>query len=278
MFHRSRRKWGGDLAKHKKKVFVIRSGVVVLSLLVLLISLSFLSKYSKLLISEINVSGNSVVSTDDILGVVERNLSGAHFWLFSKRNIFLYSKKKIESEIRTEFKKIKDIDISLMDFKNLSLEVTERKPNSMWCGVEFNLASTDCYFLDGDGFIYSNAPDFSGNVFFKVYGPLPSKNDPIGQNFLPVSKYQNQTFFNGVVLQGGLESVALLKLPDNDVEIYFEGGGKAIFNLNQNINKVSNDLISILNDDNFKNLFNDGERQLDYIDLRFDNRAYYKFK
>ena len=71
----------------------------------------------------------------------------------------------------------------------------ERKPHSVWCGNNLEAVNPDCYFVDKEGYIYSQAPIFSGNIYVRGYSNLElaiedaSPVDYIGKYFLATDIY-----------------------------------------------------------------------------------------
>ena len=67
-------------------------------------------------IEKIEISGNSLINSDDLIEKVKAKLEGKYLGLFPKANIFIIPKKKILAEMPQKFKRIK---ISLL-IKNIS--------------------------------------------------------------------------------------------------------------------------------------------------------------
>ena len=263
---------------HKKEIFIFRSGIVTLILVVLLFVLIYLSRIDYLRISSITAEGNSVTSSSDIEKIVKANMAGFYFKMFSKSNALLYPKNEIKDDLMNKFQRIEEINFSVKNFEELFITIKERKPDILWCGMEIGIAEEEqCYFIDSDGLIYSKAPNFSGNVFLRAYGNIEG-SDPIGQEFLSVSKYQSLKFFQSAIRQYGLTPIAVSKLSDDDMEMRFEEGGKLLYNSDQDMVRLGDDIGSILKDEEFKNGLESGELNLDYIDLRLGNKVYYRFK
>jgi hypothetical protein len=266
------------LYNQKKDVFILRFSVVVLILLLILFGFIYLSRIEFFRIKTMTTEGNSVTSSQDIERIVEENIAGFYFKMFSKRNVLLYPKNKIKKDLMDEFQRIEDVDLAVKDFSDLKIVIEEREPDILWCGTKFDIiGNEDCYFIDADGLIYSKAPNFSGNVFLRAYGDI-SASDPIGVEFLPVSKYQSLKFFHSTIRQYGLTPIFIIKLSNDDMEVRFEEGGKLIYNSEQDMVKLADDIGSILKDPEFKDGLNSGELELDYIDLRLGNKVYYRFK
>jgi len=261
----------------KREAFLRSSGLISLLFLVVLISLIYVSRIERFLIDEVKAEGNSVTSSAEIEEIANENLSGLYFKMFPKRNFLIYPKGKIEDDLRKEFRRIKTIDLTVSEFKKLNISVAERRPDSLWCGEIFEESlSGECFFVDSEGLIYSKAPNFTGNVFLRNYGKVDDPLNPIGGEFLPLSKYQSLKFLLNVLEQYNLVLIVVVKLPAGDIDIYFEDGGKLMYNSNQDIVRISEDLSSVLKDKEFKDDLENNE--LDYIDLRFDNKVYFKFK
>jgi len=277
MAYRGNIKRGGRLREQKKENFLLKSGIIVLTLLILLVSLIYVSRIPSLNFSRVSIEGNSVTSDSDIEKIFNKNISGFYLKMFSKKNIFIYPKRRITKNLKEKFLVIKDVEISIKDFEELKINIKERRPDSLWCGNVLTITSNskDCYFVDEEGLIYSDAPEFSGNVFLRLYGYV-GDSSLIGKEYLPVSKYQSLKFFKNTIEQYGLIPIRVVRLEKDDMEIWFKDEGRLIYNLNQDIARLSNDLGSIVKDSEFKNELE--EKELDYIDLRLGNKVYYKFK
>jgi len=196
-----------------------------------------------------------------------------------RSNVFIYPRSGIKEALLEEFRRIEEVQVSVKDLEELEVVIEERKPNSLWCGESLENSSNEkCYFIDLDGLIYSEAPNFSGNVFLGVYGEIENALDPIGEHFLTVSKYKNYKFFENSLSQYDLGPIILNKVDNGDLEIYLKSGGKILYNSEQDIVRLSENIGSILKDSGFKEDLNRSDQELEYIDLRFGNKVYYKFK
>lgn len=264
------------LAQYKREVLIVKIGFFVLLFLLILSLLIYLSRISRFHLNKIIIEGNSVTLESEIKETILRNTAGYYFKMFPRKNIFIYPKSRIKEDLMEEFKRIKSVELSIEDTEELHITIKEREPDTLWCGLK-KVDKSDCYFVDKDGYVYSKAPNFSGDVFFKVYGEV-NGGGPIGGQFLQQSKYQSLLFFKSAIEEALLKPVAVFKSIDGDMEIYLDDDSRIIYNLEQDINRLATDLALILKNDSFLKEMAEKGTPLDYVDLRFGNKVYYKFK
>src|SRR3989338_7707402 len=211
------------LRRRRQKIFAIKAVMVFLLLICFVLFLSWLSKISSLQVENIEVSGNLTVLKDEIIGSVKTETSAKYLMLFSKNSISLYPKKSIEKKLLDDFKKIYKLSIKSKGLKTLVVNIAERKPNSLWCfsesedgNIRNNTNLGKCYFLDEEGVIFSEAPDFSGNAFLRYYGLLDETEQPIGKIYLPIGKFKEASRFVSSLETLGLNKVEFRAESEND--------------------------------------------------------------
>lgn len=273
------------LRRRRQKIFAIKVLGCFLLLIGFVFLFSWLSKMSAIQIVEIKVSGNSAVEENEIKKLITEEISKTYFGLFSKNSRFLYPKNKIEEKILNDLKEIEKIEIKSKGLKAMTVSVTERKPDSVWCADKDNNAENknsknadSCYFLDKEGMIFSNAPDFSGGTYIHYYG-LIGTSTPIGKTYFPSFKFKEiNSFLNSLKGLGVIISEFRAET-ENDYEIYLENGSRIIFDDKQSFEKTLANLESILSEIGIgKGLSTSSSIKLDYADLRFGNKIFYKTK
>lgn len=279
-FRQRKRVRSERLALRRRKMFLWKAGgALVLGILLVTFS-SWVLHRPYLQINHIIVNGNSVVSDKDITDVTENVLSGKYVFLFPRTNSLLYPEKEIETSVLAAFKKIERVDIVRIDFQTLSMEVEEQKPHALWCGEEGDTLTDgeeerNCYFLNAEGFIFSHAPNFTGNVFLRFYGGIMDGN-PIGAYYL---KTNNEFIRTNVLIDSikklDMNPIELRLLEEADMELYMDGGSKILFARDQRPSEVLDNLKVVLESETFQNK---AKRDIEYIDLRFGNKVYFKLK
>lgn len=143
----------------------------------------------------------------------------------------------------------------------------------------------DCYFLDASGYVFAKAPAFSGDILVRLYGPLaaeaddaaPAKTDTIGKYYLPASKFPAiRSMVRGVSLLS-LTPSSLVRKEDGDYELLLKGGGKILFSDKEDPVRIVSNLDSALSSDPLKKNMAEKRSALQYIDLRFGNKVFFKF-
>ena len=287
MFKR-RRKIGSlsmsGVRKRKRKKFIFFLSAMLFLIVVFVFLFAILLRVDNLKIKSVFVYGNSAIRQDEILKIVNDKLNSKYLKIFPRDNILLCPKSEIETQIYDAFKRVKNADIETDGLNSLILRIKEREPFALWCGAENSDEYQECYFMDNSGYIYSRAPNFSGNVFIKYYGTI-NAGKFIGSTFMDAEEFSKVSF-----LIKSLESINLTPIffavnKNGNYEIYLgknSGGGgiydgKIIFDKSNDIGQVFANLKSIL-ENNIVGNDKDKNLRLDYIDLRFGKKIIYKFK
>jgi len=230
-------------------------------------------------LQQIEVTGNSVIRDEEILAVINKDISGKYFWLFPKSHFLILPKTKIKNDLLASFAQILELKIERNGFQSLIIELAERQPYALWCD---SFTEDHCYFMDNLAYLYDRAPNFSNNVYFKYLGGISGV-----ATSTDLSRILRRTYLEGVD-QGGFEKINLFirllediningyKLgveDNNDCHLFFNNGSRLIFDSHQNLDEVFKDLQALLID-----LGDLKDQEFDYLDLRFDNKIVYKFK
>lgn len=287
----------------KKRQKVLRKKMIFYAFIVLLVftGLAFLSRWQKMNIdvNNIQIEGNKVIDSEMIDGVVKDNVEGNYIWVFPKTNVFLFPKDKIARELAFKYKRLKNISINIQNLNTLNISLDERTGKYTFCGATVDLqidlpvknmaTKQKCYFIDSDGYIFDEAPYFSGDVYLKFYGTTAMNGDLTAQGGDPLGSYFYEPIFNKLILfkesteKFGIKPVAFSVEDSGDIKMFLSSstsdlGPEIIFKSDANFEKVSENLQSVLTTEPLQSDFKNKYSSLLYIDLRFGNKVYYKFK
>ncbi|PIP87022.1 hypothetical protein COW81_02475 [Candidatus Campbellbacteria bacterium CG22_combo_CG10-13_8_21_14_all_36_13] len=272
--------------KHRdkqKSLRVIILAVILVLLLFIILFFSWVGYGQKFKIKNIEVSGLSTLSKSSVLETVENTLNRKLFFIFPRDNTVLISKRGIVSDIKNTFKQSSRVDVSLKDLNSIEIDIEERKPIGVWCTSRRLITEVfveKCYFIDSTGYVFSDAPKFSGNLFFKYYGGNTNES-PVGSRYLPEKVFRERAFFIASIPNLGINPISYKWGENGDSTIVVapqnEKGldGKIIFNNDDELGAVYDYISSALLHEDFKYL---DQRiiKFEYIDLRSGNKIFYK--
>lgn len=263
--------------RKRRKQYAIRTAVGFLLFVFLFGGLAFLSQLPALSIVNIAVSGNTTVSEEDIREFLHERLAGNFIYAFSRANTFLLQPNLVEKELLETFKKIKEVQVKRTDVQSIIVSIVERKPLYVWC-AEGAAESDDCYFLDIDGFAFAPAPHFSGHVYFEFYKSFEAGGqNPIGSFILPETEFKRFISFRNALREIGFDPYALLFLENDDYSFLLPDGTQIFFNGEQDFDLLVQNLSAALDTEQLL-LPRKRGASLEYIDVRFENKVYYRFK
>lgn len=276
-----------ELKKGKREVFIKKTLYIIFSFLIIFVLLGFASKWNRMNIENIEITGNNVTDTDAVRELVEKEIGGHYLWLYPKTNFLFYPKSNIENRLRDEFKIFKDISINVASTKTLNIFLSERTPAYTWCGNglpqgEEEAEQNKCYFMDESGYVFSIAPYFSGDVYFKFFGPLIG-DEIMGSSFLP-DIFEKIISFLDAIRKMELKPASLLALNDENLEIYLSSNTlppdapKIIVKRDFDVEKTAENLQTALATEPLQTDFKKKYSSLMYINLGFGNKVYFKFK
>ena len=211
---------------------------------------------------------------------------------------------KIEKDIAPHFKEESKGSV-------LSVSITEKESVAVWCEAEIIIKEPDeepaesnketaeveneviaeeatepkeikqvkeCYYLDKDGIVYGKSPIFEGGLILSIndFRPL---NVELGRQVLEkdvlglilgIDKQVPAIFKNTPQAQGlGVSVIEIFAL--EELNLITNEGWQIIFNTHLSATSQLGVLRSVLTED-----IKENRSSLQYIDLRIENRAYYK--
>jgi cell division septal protein FtsQ len=237
-------------------------------------------------ITNIEILGNQIISTDDILDIANNYLTKKTFLIFSNKNIFIFSKKEFKKRMG-EYVLLDELKIEKILPNTIRINLKEREAALKW------ISNDQEYLVDKKGIIIKK--------FYKLSVPKIYQLDNSQQrvetekdNFLQVIDLANEdvnlgdnvlkcediNFISQLQQKFSRSDYAKLKniTVPNKLPKYIivntEAGWLIYFNLSETIESQINRLDLLVREKIKKENVN----RLDYIDLRLGESVYYKFK
>lgn len=282
-----------ELRKYRRKNFRNKIYLLILAFSAVFFLLAYVSRLPSVNTNSVEIIGNKVEDTNAIKLAVNEELAGHYVWFFPKTNIFFYPKSAIKNKLEDSFKRLKNVSLSIKDRKTLTISVDERKAIYTWCGSslptnadlsELSSGNKKCYFLDEAGYVFDEAPYFSGDVYFKFYGNFKEQaRVPSGQFFYK-EIFRKLISFKESLETLNLKPTHMYVMDTGDVKIYLSSTTQRdttpeiIFKIDSDFQTIVENIDAALSTEPFQTSFKKKYSSLEYIDLRFGNKVYYKFR
>lgn len=270
-----------ELRRQQKQTRVLYGSIVAIVVIIVIAAFVLLSRLSSLRITNIVVNGVRVLDPVAVEQYFWDEMSGSYMWLLPKQNTFIYPKKHILRTIQQTFPRIETIDIVKNGLNQLQVTITERDGKYLWCGDVFpEPDGSPCYFMDTTGYIFAEAPYFSGTIYFKWYGGKNENNSFIGTTVLEGEGISSLSQFASALKEFGVEPYAIVSKDDNVYELYLKRandiGPKIILTTKNDLSKTFQNIASAFGSDQMKKIIENNLAGISYIDLRYENKVYYK--
>jgi cell division septal protein FtsQ len=238
---------------------------------------SYVSYLPQFSIQSVSVVGTSQVPAKLVSDYVETILDNGSYHLLSRKNIFLYPRSSIEKAVVGYFPRIKSASVSRVSLlaTGITVSVEERQPYALWCS---DSSHASCYQMDHNGFIFAQASQIASTssvaqTQYVFEGGIATSTAPIGQSFVPAH-------LPGLVVllqslgQAGFAAQGISVVNDQDFSIALTEGFRLKASFGEDAGTLTRNLQLIISSDPLQGK----EQDLEYIDLRFGDRVYYKLK
>jgi len=228
-----------------------------------------------MLVMESSISGNTVVSSDELTAFIKEELSGKYYGIFPKNSLLLINPSRMEAAIKERFPLIRRASIARTFPDRLDIGITEREHIILWCQTDGH-----CLLLNEDGIAVSNeraVSDENRDVSIRVTD-LSGRSVTPGQRlfdydfgafvaaFRPI--FESRT---GIGLEDGYSTASRFAY---DMRAKTSEGWEVYVNTELPADTSIDMLVLFLE----KELPAEKRSQLAYVDLRTENRIYYALR
>lgn len=254
--------------KKKKSLFRNRFFWLGILVLIIVIGIFYLVYFSSFFqIREIEITGNQKVLTKDLQTIIQNQI-GQRILIFASKSIFSVNLIRIEEELFKNFPPISKIDLKRNFPDGLTIQIEERKPLAIFCRGE------DYFFLDKTGIIFEEAPEIN-NQYLKIEDLTLTADLKLGDKVIEEEKL-NQILNIESRLKVDLKTplIAVIMFSEERLNVETLDGWEIYLNPQEDIEWQLTKLSAVLEEE----IPSENRNDLEYIDLRFENLAPYKYQ
>ncbi len=258
------------LAQKRKKIRNIKLVILLVSIILLFSLFVYVLTRDWINIKEIKVNGNETISSKNIESVVFDRMSRLRAYTLYAGTILSYDKSDIIESLKYQYPQLKHININSRDIKILNITVEEREPIALWCINQ----ESECYLVDNIGYIYRKIIDLKPYSNLVIYKSETS-NLTLRNTLLPSVFSQINDFLN-IIKDFGIQ-VTQVEINEEDNEFFVYSSSHPILRirLDGKFAQVASYIEATLKAPDYLNYL-DSVEKIEYIDLRFGNRIFYK--
>jgi len=242
---------------------------------------------SWLRVTAVTVIGETDTDRVAITAFVKERLAGRWLGLIPRDSVFFLTDNLLaESEFKARFPGLASARVDWINLNALQVAVTDEPSKMLWCVVA--AAGKQCYHLAPSGLIYQPAPSFSIQVLTEIETDRPvttTHQQVIAPAIL--ARVLALVDFVEVNLSGWLpDGWRLLKVETrtaNDFALVLVQGdnlervSRIIFSAEASVEDTAINLNSVLGNEEFLAEWRATGGQLEYLDLRFPGKVFYRF-
>lgn len=257
------------MRRRRTRLFVI-AGIVLLVML-LIAGIHYIAYRPSLRIQEISVRGTRLQNPSHVETFVRERLRDDSFRYVPLDGIFSYPRAELQAAIPREFPRLHSVRIgrAAIASTRLIINVDERDIFATWCDE----VATRCYVFDESGFIFADATAVSERPESSYTFSGGIDGDPIGKTFLGGRLHQTMDLLQRL-REGRFVPLSVHVDSAEDFSVRLQNGYVIKASFSQDIDTIIHNLELIA----VAPAIRGRDAELEYIDLRFGNRVYYKFK
>ncbi len=221
------------------------------------------------------------IDTEGMNTIAVQVLRGNYFHLVPRNSIFFFPRKEIRMDILNQYPEISAVSISRTSLSTISIQGIPREAALTWCGETYEktqaIASTtpvSCFNADAEGVIFSGIlnPDAIASGTLKIFAPIggahANSSSPLGSIISDATQIPNALQFIKVIKSLGVPIVSFV-IRGDEADLYAQSGTRITYVIGHEevTSKVAEAAFPSLN-------LSDGS--LEYVDLRFEGKAYFK--
>ena len=266
---------GVDAPKKRKTIPWTLPAVIAGAALLIMVGIVYLIRLPAMQIRDVAVTGTKTLDEQGVRERIILALAGARALIFPRSSFFLADAHEIAYGLRHDFPRIRDIAIAKKFPDKLDVTITERVFWGVFCNGRAGSSTAACVYIDSDGIAYEYALEPQGKLIISI------QSDGAGDIALgaPVIDPAIMGRIRGlaekipVAIGSAVVDFELHTRVPSEIRAIAADGVMMIFKREDDYAATLGVLKRVLDGE-----IKDRRSRLDYIDLRFGNKVFYKLK
>lgn len=228
-------------------------------------------------ITDIDVVGESPVPTEQIASLVKQELSGRYLFSLPKSNVFFYPRHAIEETLRVRFPVLENVAISLRNLGSVRVSLSPRRRVAEWCVADAaGSREMGCFFVDKTGFAFDTLPDAASSLYPRFHARTATTSSPLGATVLKEERLGTLLSLLQRLEALGLEALEADLFAGGEIALRLRNGGKILLREDGDFSGELSRLEVLLAEKNLVPRSVGEGLRVEYIDLRYGNKIYFK--
>jgi hypothetical protein len=242
----------------------------VAAFLVIVVGAFYYFTSGRFQVRDVIVRGLKDTSEDDARQVISFWLSEKSWYVLPHKVLWLASVGDISARLKTSLPTVKDIYVTKKYPDELTFDFKEYDGWGVLCHGD----PEQCFWIDRSGVAFSPASEFSGIIIPKIRD-MRERDFRLGEKQLSPNLMRLITYYNEKAPDNDyLQSLQFtIDKKDATLKVATRGGWNILLLETSDPEKSYNNLKTTLEGE-----VKDKASKLEYVDLRFGNRIFYKFK
>lgn len=263
--------------------FFLRIGFIFFLLICIVVTAAIsLVRSSHFQFKEIQVYGAQTFPGTVVESFTRQYFSGTSLKVIPRSSTIFFSKDDFTEKLKNEFPIIDMAYVTFPEPTHIAIHVKERDAAMVWC-----FSAEACAFVDNQGIVYGKAPVFSEGVYPQFSSEIPKNyTDVVGKQIIEPAVMNRFVALTKKLQNDDMSLSRTVFLENGDIAFYIEklfdhypsDQAKILGTITQDDEVFIRDSVTGLNHESFKEQFIKSPKELEYIDLRFAGKIFYKFK
>ncbi len=263
---------GSPRARPRRRIVILTAASIGVILAVA--GIVYVLRLPPLQIKELEFYGLRPLEEHLLQERVLAGLAGAYAYFVPHSFYYAVDSEALARRLREEFPRLENVQIAKEFPDKLILTATERSFWGIFCASPQSSSTPQCVYIDPSGFAYDDAPEMEGSLILDIYSD--GGEAVIGKPAVDTATMELFQFLAEKTAESAGAAITGYELRTrvpSEIRVKVADGFTVIFDRNADFTNSFRVLKRVLDDE-----IKEKRGQLDYIDLRFGNKVFYKLR